>query len=311
MSAMINVDDPDSWRLPFGHYPTLMQLLDDLLLMRKSVLLHPCCRSFAAALAADAVPQRRAISLCLGQLDDVALAAAASALRAAGCTPGPTINDSLLVLRRSPFDPPTTLRTATAAATRALEYPISFSFLPRLTKASDPPPTLASLAAALCEPAPVTSPASSSPPPSPAHSPGASPSSTPTPPRSPSPLTPSDEPSLSDSLPVRSPSFSPSYSRSPSPGLNPLDDPADGAHPLAQHPAPPASPLLLPPASPLRPIGLSGDDPTLQRMIGFNRRGTTRLGYFGTPIPHLLRPRDLPLQQTDRQTDRQTVLHCE
>ena len=23
MSAMINVDDPDSWRLPFGHYPTL------------------------------------------------------------------------------------------------------------------------------------------------------------------------------------------------------------------------------------------------------------------------------------------------
>ena len=52
----------------------------------------------STALAHAQVPTFRAISLCLGHLDELALTAAAHALKAAGCTTGPTINDSLYVL---------------------------------------------------------------------------------------------------------------------------------------------------------------------------------------------------------------------
>jgi hypothetical protein len=59
---------PGSWEIPFEGYPHLMQLFADLRKMRRAVLSHPLCRAFAAALHTAAVPEGRAVSLCLGHL---------------------------------------------------------------------------------------------------------------------------------------------------------------------------------------------------------------------------------------------------
>ena len=150
MSAMINVCDPRSWQIPFGDCPVLMQMLDDVMLMRPAVLQHPLCQPFAAALAAAGTATRRAISLCLGHLDDQALTSAGTALRAAGCLTGPTANDSVLVFQHSPLDPPSTLTCAVTAASQHLLFPVAFTFLPGLMKPGEAAPTLASIAADLC-----------------------------------------------------------------------------------------------------------------------------------------------------------------
>ena len=47
LSAMINAPRRGSWEIPFAGYPHLMRLLDDVMLMRPAVLLHPLCREFA------------------------------------------------------------------------------------------------------------------------------------------------------------------------------------------------------------------------------------------------------------------------
>ena len=159
MSAMINCPNPGSWEIPFEGYTHLMQLFADLRRMRRSVLSHPLCSTFAAALRTAAVPEGRAVSLCLGHLDDCALAAARTALHAADCTTGLTINDSLFVSRRCPLPPAALVSAANAAASHALSFPVTFSFLPHLTKPTDPTPSLASLTSALtnADPSPPAS----------------------------------------------------------------------------------------------------------------------------------------------------------
>ena len=131
-----------------------MRLLDDVMLMRTAVLLHPLCRAFAHALRTASVPDGRAVSLCLGHLDDCALTAARTALHNLDCTTGPTINDSLYISRRCPITPAAALAAANAAASHTLQFPVTFSFLPNLTKSTEPHPTLASLTAALTDSAP-------------------------------------------------------------------------------------------------------------------------------------------------------------
>jgi hypothetical protein len=159
MSAMINAPTAGSWEIPFEGYPHLMQLFADLRKMRRAVLSHPLCRAFTAALHTATVPEDRAVSLCLGHLDDCALAAARTALHAAGCTTGLTINDSLFVSRRCPLSPAALVSAANAAASHALSFPVTFSFLPHLTKPTDPTPTLVSLTSALtnADPSPPAS----------------------------------------------------------------------------------------------------------------------------------------------------------
>ena len=83
--------------------------------MRTAVPRHPLCTNLAAAHRHAGTLPHRIISICLGHLDDAALTAAAHALRAAHCITGPTINDSLFLLTRSPLTPPDTLRHAMAA----------------------------------------------------------------------------------------------------------------------------------------------------------------------------------------------------
>ena len=80
MSAMINTKNPDSWRIPFEAYPTLMQLLDGILTMRPAVLKHPLCVPLASAHLATGTSIPRTISICLGHLDDASLSAAAGEL---------------------------------------------------------------------------------------------------------------------------------------------------------------------------------------------------------------------------------------
>ena len=215
-----------------------MRLLDDVIRMRAAVLLHPLCRTFAHALRTSSVPDGRAISLCLGHLDDCALAAARTALHNLSCTTGITINDSLYISRRSPITSAAALASANAAASHTLLFPVTFSYLPHLTKTTEPEPTLASLAVALAD-APLSPPASGSstpaelhpadpPLPSPAPSSGASnllsepsdreddlPYDSPPHPTSPSgtPTSPSQSPTGSDvDSDYPSPSFSPSCS---------------------------------------------------------------------------------------------------
>ena len=142
MSAMINTKNPDSWRIPFEAYPTLMQLLDDILTMRPAVLKHPLCLPLASAHLATGTSIPRTISICLGHLDDASLSAAAGALSRAGCLTGPTVNDSLLLYSSHSPDPATVLHLAIPAASSLLGFPVSFSFLPSLMKPTDPPPRL-------------------------------------------------------------------------------------------------------------------------------------------------------------------------
>jgi hypothetical protein len=77
-------------------------ILTDVIKMRAAVLKHPLCVEFVAALRQAGVAEPRIVSLCLGHLDDCALAAARHVLHAAGYTTGLTINDSLHVQRAAP-----------------------------------------------------------------------------------------------------------------------------------------------------------------------------------------------------------------
>ena len=156
MSAMINVKSPAAWRIPFGTPPggivptrpsCLMQLLDDILMMRRSVLEHPLCTQFAAALTHAGVPEPRAVSLCMGHLDDCALSAARACLHRAGISTSVTINDSLYVGREQSAADVAAL--ASDAATNTLKFDVRFTFLPRLVKEGEPQPTALSLAADL------------------------------------------------------------------------------------------------------------------------------------------------------------------
>ena len=246
MSAMINSRNTNSWRIPFDPYPTLMQLLTDINLMRPAVLLHPLCTAYAAALAADGVHQLRAISLCLGHLDDATLTAAATALRQSGCLLGPTINDSQLILKRAPIDPPTILQRAIDAASASLLFPVTFAFLPGLLKPDDPRPTMASLATALAAPSRPQDDADSDDSADDSSDDGSERDTR-------EPRAPDDSvrsPSLS---PSRSPSFSPSHSRSDpsSPNPDPADDDWNNEAALAPTPPPP-SPVRSPSFSPSR-----------------------------------------------------------
>ena len=291
LSAMINTRNPYSWRATFhGHtYPVLNRLLSDILTMRASVLSHPLCSAYATALASDGVAEYRRISLCLGHLDDAALMSAAASLRAAGCLTGPTINDSLLILKHSPLDPPSILRHAISASSGHVQYPVTFSFLPGLVKPDAPRPTLASLAADLCS---MSQPASTPP----SHASSRSPSPPPDAPSAPLPPSPARPPSpLPLSSPLREPDYDHPYS--PSPPASPCSDHSDvpttyPAQPPPASPPPPAAPLpvALPPPPSLQPIGLACDDPHLQRMINFRSRGLTRFAYPWRAFPHLARP---------------------
>ena len=287
MSAMINCPNPGSWEIPFEGYTHLMQLFADLRRMRRSVLSHPLCRTFAAALRTAAVPEGRAVSLCLGHLDDCALAAARTALHAADCTTGLTINDSLFVSRRCPLPPAALVSAANAAASHALSFPVTFSFLPHLTKPTDPTPNLASLTSALtnADPSPPASGRSTPTDPDDSRPASASmatpenslPDNTPSPPLSPNSDPPSDLDSnlpsdysdYSGSLPYNSPPHpttpsgtptSPSQpptgddsnSDCPSPSFSPSRSasPVPPLPPLTQH-GPPPTPLPLDPQGPL------------------------------------------------------------
>ena len=90
-------------------------------------------------------------SLCLANLDDQALEAAASALSAKSITTGLTINDSITISR----DHPTTLlehdilQVVQSAAAARRGYDATFTYLPCLRKHGEPEPTLHSVARAL------------------------------------------------------------------------------------------------------------------------------------------------------------------
>jgi hypothetical protein len=141
--------------------------------MCKSLPLHSLNTAYAAALAAGGTSSVRLHSLCMGNLDECALAAARDALEAAGCQTGLTVNDSLTVARDRPACLPSheVLRLGRAAAAERLGYDVTFKYLAELRKPDESPPTLASVATALKAASPVL---------------GADPS-TPVPSRSPSP----------------------------------------------------------------------------------------------------------------------------
>ena len=265
MSAMINVGHPDAWRIPFEHCLTLRQLLDDTLLMRPSVLLHPMCAPLAAALAQNGTPQRRAISICCGHLDDCALSAAATALLAADCVTGPTINDSLLVLANGPLTPDVLTFTADSAASASLRFPVFFSHLPGLTKPTDPAPTLDTLALVL-----------QTAPPSPTSSMASSPACSPIPSRSASPHLQHSDADLPDDLPSASVSHH-----------SPLSLPSRTPSPLRQQllPAAPRSPSPPPMAPPQAPHPLPALPPSLLSSPLSAARVTTTFLSRDTPGP--------------------------
>ena len=126
--------------------------------MRKAIPTHPLCVAFDTALAQDGVLPLRRVSLCLGHLDDQALDAAAVALTAAGCTIGPTINDSVTIHHNTPLSHDAMRSIASDAATAHLGFRVSFSFLPHLHKPDRTSPTLDDLRTALR----ATSPSNSS-----------------------------------------------------------------------------------------------------------------------------------------------------
>ena len=157
LSAMINVKNPNSWRIPFDpngldRPSCVIQLLNDIIKMRAAVLKHPLCVAFVAALRQTGVAEPRIISLCLGHLDDCALAAARHGLQTAGCTTGLTINDSLFVQRPAPCTQDHIQTIASSAASSALGFPVTFAYLPHLMKEGEPLPTLRSLTNELARP---------------------------------------------------------------------------------------------------------------------------------------------------------------
>ena len=74
----------DAWRIPFSYFPTIMQLVKDLECMCTAIPLHSLCLDYARALAAASSSTGRTRSLCMGHLDEMALGAAATALREKG-----------------------------------------------------------------------------------------------------------------------------------------------------------------------------------------------------------------------------------
>ena len=150
-SAMLNCRNPSSWRIPFpsSTCPTLDTCLNDALRMRASVLLHPLCVSLARALTAAGTEEYRAISICLGHLDTEALHAARESIHAIGIATGPTINDSLLISTQPSSERPRVLTHVMNAAATHLGFPVTFKYLPHLTKSEDPLPTLEAIATAL------------------------------------------------------------------------------------------------------------------------------------------------------------------
>ena len=150
-SAMLNCRNPSSWRIPFpsSTCPTLDTCLNDALRMRASVLLHPLCVSLARALTAAGTEEYRAISICLGHLDTEALHAARESIHAIGIATGPTINDSLLISTQPSSERPRVLTHVMNAAATHLGFPVTFNYLPHLTKSEDPLPTLEAIATAL------------------------------------------------------------------------------------------------------------------------------------------------------------------
>ena len=115
-SSVINCKSPASWD-DFREEPNVIrQVVNDLCLMREAVLTHPLCAPFANALLASGCSRRRAISLCLGHLDDQALQASSAHLDRAGCSPSVTVNDSLTIYRRDSPLTPTELAPAAPVA---------------------------------------------------------------------------------------------------------------------------------------------------------------------------------------------------
>ena len=87
-------------------------------------------------------------SLCLANLDEHALCAAAEALRAADIPTGLlTINDSLTISRRhsSPLLTHEVLQLAQQAATSCLGYAVTFKYPPQLRTSGETAPTLHSV----------------------------------------------------------------------------------------------------------------------------------------------------------------------
>ena len=115
MSAMINAPKPQAWQIPFADCPCVMQLLTDIRKMSPTVLRHPLCADLAASFRRAGATELKTISLCLAHLDTCALHAARSALEAAGCSTGITINDSLTIYS----DMPISLSDAAARASLA------------------------------------------------------------------------------------------------------------------------------------------------------------------------------------------------
>ena len=231
-SAMVNCRNPNSWRIPFpsSTCPALTACLNDALLMRSSVALHPLCAPLAQALTSTGVLEYRVISICLGHLDTQALQAARESLTAVDCPTGPTINDSLLISARSPAERHSILTRVTRAASSHLGYPVTFKYLPNLTKPDKPRPDLVSIATAL----------HLSPPPSLSDLSPACPS--PQTSRSPSPLPPCHPSTSLPHLAASSDSnLAPSHS--PPPPLMPTSQ-ATPAHNRSNPDSNPPSPLL-------------------------------------------------------------------
>ena len=99
-AALINAPNPASWQEEFLGCPTICQLVTDIKRMVPSVCHHPLNTDYARALLIAGTDAITLHSLCLANLDEHALCAAAEALRAADIPTGLTINDSLTISRR-------------------------------------------------------------------------------------------------------------------------------------------------------------------------------------------------------------------
>jgi hypothetical protein len=208
-SALINAPNLPSWQTHFNDRdcPHLRQLIQDIPILYRAVLLHPKCVPFAEALAAKGESAGRQVSLCLGHLDECALGAVSDAFSALGCSSGPTINDSLILPCARPLGARTAgevLNIAHTAAAQALSYPVRFSYLPNLTKPGDPVPTMGSILRTFGIDGAITPPPSPQPRTSPSdytHSPTGSPGSSR---QSPSPVSIPDIPQQPMAAPLPS-----------------------------------------------------------------------------------------------------------
>ena len=243
-SALINAPNPASWQEEFAGRVAICQLVTDIKAMVPSIRVHPLNADYARALEAAGTAIIPLHSLCLANLDEHALGAAARAVQAAGIRTGLTINDSLTISRdhTSHLRQHEILQLAQQAASAHLGYTVSFKYLPALRAADDAAPTLRAVVAdldAAVVPAPGLTPPSSPLTTPPSHSPPSV-----SPPPSPTPQPPPPDPS-----------------HSPPPGDN-VDDGAGCFLPRAHHPCHRPAPSPAPSDLRLHLVGYALPPPT-------------------------------------------------